>query len=146
MANTPATSGNLKRAAPSALKGTSSGANDTDIGIELSAALPPVAPPPSFALSADANAPQIESEPEPGAAAASSPAPAPESAAGHLAGSSPAVVGEMDAKFARLLQEVHQNRPGDDLEIIRQAWHFGLQHHEGQKRASGEPYVVLETE
>src|ERR1035441_6599882 len=141
MANTPAASGNLKRAAPSALKGTSSGASNTDIGIELSAALPPVAPP-SCALSADANAPQFEPEPEPGAAAGSAPAPAPESAAGHLAGSSPAVVGEMDAKFARLVQEVHQNRPGDDLDIIRQAWQFGLQHHEGQKRASGEPYVV----
>jgi GTP pyrophosphokinase len=139
MANTPAASGNLKRAAPAALEGTSSGANNTDIGIEPGTALPPVAPP-SFALSADTNAPQFE--PEPGAAAGGSPPPAPDSAAGHLAGSSPAVVGEMDAKFARLLQEVHQNRPGDDLEIIRQAWQFGLQHHEGQKRASGEPYVV----
>src|ERR1035441_6646379 len=148
MANPPAASGNLERAVPSALEGTSSGANNTDIGIELGTALPPVAPPPSFVLSVDTNAPQPEpesepeSEPEPGAAAGSAPAPAPESAAGHLAGSSPAVVGEMDAKFGRLLQEVHQNRPGDDLEIIRQAWQFGLQHHEGQKRASGEPYVV----
>src|ERR1017187_4737474 len=150
MANPPAASGNLERAVPSALEGTSSGANNTDIGIELGTALPPVAPPPSFALSVDTNAPQPEpesesepeSEPEPGAAAGSAPAPAPERAAGHLAGSSPAVVGEMDAKFARLLQEVHQNRPGDDLKNIRQAWQFGLQHHEGQKRASGEPYVV----
>ena len=43
----------------------------------------------------------------------------------------------MDAKFTRLLHEVHQNRPGDDLEIIRQAWAFCLEQHEGQKRASG---------
>src|ERR1017187_6292579 len=117
MANTPAASGNLKRAAPSALEGTSSGASNTDIGIELGTALPPVAPP-SFALSADANAPQFESEPEPesepGAAPPRPPAPAGERAAGPLAGSSPAVGGEMDAKFPRLLQEVHQNRPGDD--------------------------------
>src|ERR1017187_5717606 len=150
MANPPAASGNLERAVPSALEGTSSGANNTDIGIELGTALPPVAPPPSFALSVDTNAPQPEpesesepeSEPEPGAAAGSAPAPAPERAAGHLAGSSPAVVGEMDAKFARLLQEVHQNRPGDDLKNIRQAWQFCLQQHEVQKRASGEPYAV----
>jgi GTP pyrophosphokinase len=52
------------------------------------------------------------------------------------------VVGEVDAKFARLLQEVHENRPGDDLKIIRQAWEFCLQQHEGQKRASGDPYAV----
>src|ERR1035441_6670609 len=105
MANTPATSGNLKRAAPSALEGTSSGASNTDIGIELGTALPPVAPP-SFALSADANAPQFDPAPAPGPGAAppTPPAPAPESAAGPRAGSSPPIVGEMDAKFARLLQ------------------------------------------
>jgi GTP pyrophosphokinase len=65
-----------------------------------------------------------------------------ESSAEHLLGSSSAVVTEVDAKFARLLQQAHENRPGDDLEIIRQAWAFCLQHHEGQKRASGEPYAV----
>jgi guanosine-3',5'-bis(diphosphate) 3'-pyrophosphohydrolase len=65
-----------------------------------------------------------------------------DSSAEHLVGSSPAVVDEIDAKFARLLQEVHQNRPGDDLEIIRKAWAFCLRQHEGQKRASGEPYAV----
>ena len=65
-----------------------------------------------------------------------------ESSAEHLAGSSPAVVTEVDAKFARLLHEVHENRPGDDLEIIRQAWAFCLQQHDGQKRASGDPYAV----
>ena len=47
----------------------------------------------------------------------------------------------MDAKFARLLAEVHRNRPGDDLELIRQAWAFCLEQHEGQKRASGDPYA-----
>ena len=48
----------------------------------------------------------------------------------------------MDAKFQRLLETVHENRPGDDLEIIRKAWAFCLQQHEGQKRASGEPYII----
>ena len=37
---------------------------------------------------------------------------------------------------------MHENRPGDDLEIIRKAWAFCLQQHEGQKRASGEPYII----
>ena len=64
-----------------------------------------------------------------------------ESSAGHLAGSSAATIDQMDAKFARLLAEVHKNRPGDDLEIIRHAWAFCLEQHEGQKRASGEPYA-----
>ncbi len=37
---------------------------------------------------------------------------------------------------------MHENRPADDLEIIRKAWAFCLQQHEGQKRASGEPYII----
>jgi GTP diphosphokinase / guanosine-3',5'-bis(diphosphate) 3'-diphosphatase len=65
-----------------------------------------------------------------------------DSSAEHLRGSSAATVSEIDAKFFRLLQEVHHNRPGDDLEIIRKAWAFCLSQHEGQKRASGEPYAV----
>ena len=65
--------------------------------------------------------------------------PAEESSAGHLAGSSAATINEMDAKFARLLQEVHQNRPGDDLEIIHQAWAFCLEQHEGQNAPPASP-------
>ncbi len=34
------------------------------------------------------------------------------------------------------------HRPGDDVEIIRRAWEFSLEHHQGQVRASGEPYVL----
>jgi guanosine-3',5'-bis(diphosphate) 3'-pyrophosphohydrolase len=45
-------------------------------------------------------------------------------------------------KFRRLLDTVHRNRPSDDLNIIRQAWQFCLEHHNGQLRASGEPYVL----
>src|SRR5580700_10076148 len=114
MANTPAASRNPGKAALSTLEGTSPEPDTTDAGIELEAALPAV----------------DRSE-----------APS-ESSAEHLPGSSAAEVSEVDAKFARLLQEVHRNRPGDDLEIIRKAWAFCLQQHEGQKRASGEPYVV----
>jgi GTP diphosphokinase / guanosine-3',5'-bis(diphosphate) 3'-diphosphatase len=65
-----------------------------------------------------------------------------ESSASHLVGSSARDIQSVDAKFQRLLATVHENRPGDDLEIIRKAWVFCLQQHEGQKRASGEPYII----
>ncbi|HEV2279960.1 MAG TPA: bifunctional (p)ppGpp synthetase/guanosine-3',5'-bis(diphosphate) 3'-pyrophosphohydrolase, partial [Acidobacteriaceae bacterium] len=45
-------------------------------------------------------------------------------------------------KFARLIDTVRRNRPSDDVNIIRQAWEFCLEHHKGQQRASGEPYVL----
>ena len=41
-----------------------------------------------------------------------------------------------------MLATVHANRPTDDLNIIRWAWVFCMQQHEGQQRASGEPYIV----
>src|SRR5271155_3522863 len=46
------------------------------------------------------------------------------------------------AKFRDLLATVRENRPSDDPEIIRKAWEFCLRHHDGQLRASGEPYVL----
>src|SRR5215472_13585883 len=45
-------------------------------------------------------------------------------------------------KFQQLLAKVAENRPTDDLEIIRKAYEFSLKHHAGQKRASGEPYLI----
>jgi guanosine-3',5'-bis(diphosphate) 3'-pyrophosphohydrolase len=63
-------------------------------------------------------------------------------AAAHLAGSSAKDIDEVDRKFQTLLATVRTNRPGDDLDIIRRAWQFCLQQHEGQKRASGEPYII----
>jgi guanosine-3',5'-bis(diphosphate) 3'-pyrophosphohydrolase len=45
-------------------------------------------------------------------------------------------------KFRDLLKKVRANRPNDDLEIVRKAYDFSLQHHTGQTRASGEPYLV----
>ncbi len=65
-----------------------------------------------------------------------------ESSASHLAGLAVSDIRTIDEKFQKLLETVHANRPGDDLDIIRKAWAFCLQQHEGQKRASGEPYVV----
>src|SRR5215469_6204332 len=47
-----------------------------------------------------------------------------------------------DTRFERVLATVRANRPHDDLDLIRAAWEFCLEQHEGQKRASGEPYVI----
>src|SRR3954447_25053772 len=49
---------------------------------------------------------------------------------------------QIAAKFQKLLETVRASRPNDDPEIIRKAWEFCLRHHEGQLRASGEPYVI----
>ncbi|CAN5763005.1 bifunctional (p)ppGpp synthetase/guanosine-3',5'-bis(diphosphate) 3'-pyrophosphohydrolase [soil metagenome] len=65
-----------------------------------------------------------------------------DSAAAHLGDMSESGIHSVDEKFQTLLDCVHENRPADDLEIIRKAWAFCLQQHEGQKRASGEPYVI----
>ncbi len=48
----------------------------------------------------------------------------------------------IDARFRALLDTVRAHRPSDDVEIIRRAWAFSLEHHQGQVRASGEPYVL----
>ena len=48
----------------------------------------------------------------------------------------------IDARFRALLDTVRAHRPNDDVEIIRRAWEFSLEHHQGQLRASGEPYVL----
>src|SRR5438477_563402 len=45
-------------------------------------------------------------------------------------------------KYRDLLKLVRENRPGDDLDVIQRAYDFSLQHHNGQMRASGEPYLV----
>jgi guanosine-3',5'-bis(diphosphate) 3'-pyrophosphohydrolase len=54
----------------------------------------------------------------------------------------PAEPGILAAKFAGLLATIGKNRPSDDIGIIRRAWEFCVQHHSGQLRASGEPYVL----
>src|SRR5205814_3806150 len=69
-------------------------------------------------------------------------AEAAESSASRLGGSSAADIHVVDAKSQRLLETLHENRPGDDLEIIRKSWAFCLLQHEGQKRASGAPYII----
>ena len=101
----------------------------TETGVELEAALPVAASPvPSGAASRGKAGVEADESSE--------------SSASHLSGISAADIQTVDAKFQRLLATVHENRPADDLEIIRKAWAFCLQQHEGQKRASGEPYII----
>ena len=45
-------------------------------------------------------------------------------------------------RFEALLRNVHANRPHEDVSLIRKAWEFCVKHHEGQTRASGEPYII----
>ena len=48
----------------------------------------------------------------------------------------------IDERFKALLRQVHANRPNEDVSLIGKAWEFCVKHHEGQIRASGEPYIV----
>jgi GTP pyrophosphokinase len=45
-------------------------------------------------------------------------------------------------RFEALLRQVQANRPNEDISLIRKAWDFCVKHHEGQTRASGEPYII----
>src|SRR5467141_1482150 len=45
-------------------------------------------------------------------------------------------------KFRELMRRMQENRPQDDLSIIKKAYDFSLKYHEGQSRASGDPYLV----
>jgi len=48
----------------------------------------------------------------------------------------------VDRRIEVLLRQVQANRPTEDIELIRKAWEFCVKHHEGQMRASGEPYII----
>ena len=41
-----------------------------------------------------------------------------------------------------VIEKVEKNRPEPDVDLIRRAYLFSALHHRGQKRASGEPYLV----
>ena len=45
-------------------------------------------------------------------------------------------------KFRDLMKRMQESRPQDDLTIIKKAYDYSLKHHDGQTRASGEPYLV----
>src|SRR5213080_834603 len=46
------------------------------------------------------------------------------------------------SRFRDLMRLMRENRPTDDLEIIRKAYEYSQKYHAGQTRASGEPYLV----
>ena len=48
----------------------------------------------------------------------------------------------INERFEALLRQVQFNRPSEDVSLIRKAWEFCVRHHDGQMRASGEPYIV----
>ena len=45
-------------------------------------------------------------------------------------------------RFRDLLRKIRSYRPHDDLTPIKKAYEFSQQHHKGQARESGEPYLV----
>src|SRR5437773_2998485 len=45
-------------------------------------------------------------------------------------------------RFRDLMRLMRENRPTDDLEIIRKAYEVSQRYHAGQTRATGEPYLV----
>jgi len=45
-------------------------------------------------------------------------------------------------RFRELMKKLRENRPGDNLELVKKAYEFSQKHHSGQTRASGEPYLV----
>src|ERR1700722_6297006 len=45
------------------------------------------------------------------------------------------------ARFAALLDLVGQNRPNEDVEMLRRAFEFAAEQHQSQVRESGEPYL-----
>ena len=45
-------------------------------------------------------------------------------------------------RFRELMKKLRENRPNEDLELVKKAYDFSQRHHAGQSRASGEPYLV----
>lgn len=71
-------------------------------------------------------------------------------AAGDVSSAAPAAVprpGSLPAdpiaqRFEHLIEQVHEHRPTENPAPIRKAWDFCVRFHEGQRRASGEPYII----
>ena len=47
----------------------------------------------------------------------------------------------VDLRFGELIDKVHRNRPGDDVELLHRAYDFAAEQHKSQTRQSGEPYL-----
>ncbi len=50
--------------------------------------------------------------------------------------------GPIGERFRALLKTIKANRPTEDTAPIQKAWEFCVHFHEGQMRASGEPYII----
>ena len=48
----------------------------------------------------------------------------------------------MRTEFARLLKMLRKTNPDSELEVVRKAYRVANEAHTGQKRFSGEPYVM----
>ena len=53
-----------------------------------------------------------------------------------------AVVGPVEQLFHDLENRVRELRPNEDLAPLERAYRFAAERHEGQKRATGEPYMI----
>ena len=49
---------------------------------------------------------------------------------------------EPDKIYELLLEKIKQYHPSDDFSMIEKAYHIGDEAHQGQKRKSGEPYII----
>jgi GTP diphosphokinase / guanosine-3',5'-bis(diphosphate) 3'-diphosphatase len=47
----------------------------------------------------------------------------------------------LDLRFIELIDKVRQNRPGDDVDLLRRAYDFAAEQHNQQLRESGEPFL-----
>jgi len=47
----------------------------------------------------------------------------------------------LNARFTALLEKVRQNRPTDDVELLRRAYEFAAEQHRSQMRESGDPFL-----
>jgi len=47
----------------------------------------------------------------------------------------------MEKKFNRLLKKIKSYHPQADLDLLKKAYDFAFQAHQGQKRLSGEPFI-----
>src|SRR5271170_3855804 len=91
----------------------------TETGMELEAALPVAEPPVASDATPRVKRKKQETTPDKTDLVIAGVDESSESSASHLAGSSAKAIQTVDAKFQRLLETVHGNRPAADLEIIR---------------------------
>ena len=71
-------------------------------------------------------------------------------AAGDVSSAAPAAIPRtgslpgdpISQRFEHLIEQVHEHRPTENPAPIRKAWDFCVRFHEGQRRASGEPYII----